>query len=72
MTHILLLGAGFSRNWGGLLAYEIFDALIADEDVGGNAYLKKLLWDNKNSGGFESALAQVQVDFKRDPIKARS
>jgi hypothetical protein len=69
MKHILLLGAGFSRNWGAPLAHEVFDVLLANEAVVGNAYLKRLLWENKAGGGFESALAQVQTDYNRDPSR---
>ncbi len=45
MAHILLLGAGFSRNWGGLLATEVFDYLIGLPEIKGDAYLTKLLWN---------------------------
>lgn len=67
MTHILLLGAGFSRNWGGLLATEVFDQLIGVPEINKDEYLKKLLWDNKNNGGFENALAEVQNAFIKEP-----
>jgi hypothetical protein len=33
MTHILLTGAGFSYNWGGPLAAEVFNALLSDKDI---------------------------------------
>lgn len=66
MAHILLLGAGFSRNWGGLLATEIFDYLIGLPDIKADSYLTKVLWVNKNSGGFENALAEVQTAFSMD------
>jgi len=29
MTHLLLTGAGFSKNWGGLLASEVFNDLLS-------------------------------------------
>ena len=67
MGHILLLGAGFSRNWGGLLATEVFDQLIGHPDIREDAYLVQVLWDNKTSGGFENALAEVQLASARDP-----
>jgi len=59
MPHILLTGAGFSRNWGGLLANEAFEYLLgcpqADMD------LRQFLWEVKNrGGGFEDALTQLQ------------
>lgn len=69
MKHILLLGAGFSKNWGGLLATEVFDYLIGHDEVAGDVYLRKLLWDHRTSGGFENALAEVQAAFGTDPGK---
>jgi hypothetical protein len=33
MTFILLTGAGFSYNWGGPLASEVFSQLLADKDI---------------------------------------
>jgi hypothetical protein len=69
MGHILLLGAGFSRNWGGLLANEVFDYLIGQKDVAQDGWLKSLLWKHKITGGFENALADAQVAFARDPAK---
>jgi len=67
MTHILLTGAGFSRNWGGWLASEAFEYLLGRREVSRNPYLKGLLWRNQPAGGFENALAVVQTDFIRDP-----
>lgn len=67
MSHILLLGAGFSRNWGGLLASEVFDYLISLPDIKNDEYLNEQLWASRNNGGFEEALAEVQAAFIRDP-----
>lgn len=69
MSHILLLGAGFSRNWGGLLANEIFDCLVGQDEVSQDAYLKTVLWNHRIIGGFENALAEVQVASATDPAK---
>jgi len=69
MKHVLLLGAGFSRNWGGLLANEVFDYLISQKEVAQDEYLMGLLWNHKTTGGFENALAEVQVAFDTDPAK---
>ena len=69
MTHVLLLGAGFSRNWGGRLASEIFDSLIAFPEIRRDEYLLDLLWKSRNSGGFENALAELQSAFVRDPTR---
>ena len=67
MPHLLLTGAGFSRNWGGWLASEAFEYLIGCPEILRNDHLQDLLWKCQPSGGFESALAIVQGDFKRDP-----
>jgi hypothetical protein len=55
MPHILLLGAGFSRNWGGWLAREIGDALL--QRVAGDQYLRDIL---NRSPAFEDALSILQ------------
>jgi len=70
MADILLLGAGFSRNWGGLLANEVFEHLLANSDIHQNVYLKDLLWRFSNSGGFEYALSEVQTEYSRHPERA--
>lgn len=67
MPHILLLGAGFSRNWGGPLASEVFDHLIGLHEIQRDEYLRNLLWTNRNSGGFENVLAEVQIAFIGNP-----
>lgn len=67
MQNILLLGAGFSRNWGGWLASEAFEYLLGCPEVFRNPHLQKLLWQCQPTGGFENALAVVQTDFIRDP-----
>jgi hypothetical protein len=64
MPHILLLGAGVSRNWDGWLASEIGSDLagrLADD-----RYLSDLL---TRAGGFEDALSIVQAEFKRAPTE---
>jgi len=33
MTVVLLTGAGFSRNWGGLLAKDAFDHLLSRSEL---------------------------------------
>ena len=60
MNYVLLLGAGFSRNWGGWLASETFEYLLGYPHL--DAGIKDLLWRNKRSGGFEAALAELQED----------
>lgn len=55
MPHYLLTGAGFSRNWGGWLANEVFEYLLADRDL--TAPIRSQLWLDKMSGGnFEDTL----------------
>ncbi len=61
MPHILLLGAGFSRNWDGWLASEITGDLagrLADDP-----HLSSVL----RTGGFEDALSVVQTEYKARP-----
>jgi hypothetical protein len=58
MTHILLTGAGFSRNWGGWLASEAFEYLLGCTEI--DQETRRLLWRTKESGGgFEDTLADL-------------
>lgn len=66
MTRIALLGAGFSRNWGGLLASEVFDDLLGQPEIRADRVLSRILWDHQAAGGFENALAQVQQDYRNN------
>ncbi len=63
MNHILLLGAGFSRNWDGWLASEVYDHLFTSSHILGDAHLQRVLRRTKDTGGFETALAEVQNDY---------
>ncbi len=63
VNHVLLIGAGFSRNWGGWLASEAFEYLLGCQEV--DEGLKDLLWRHKRTGGFEAALAELQEDHQR-------
>ena len=65
MKKYLLLGAGFSRNWHGLLATEVFDHLLGAPEVMADPYLRGVLFKHRTSG-FEQALSEVQADFRRD------
>jgi hypothetical protein len=65
MKHVLLLGAGFSKNWGGWLVSEAFGFLIGCPSL--DADIKKLLWDHKDKDGFEGALDELQTDHIRNP-----
>jgi hypothetical protein len=63
MQHFLLLGAGFSRNWGGWLASEVFDYLLGCPEILTNLPLRRALWKTKDAGGFEQTLARIQSDI---------
>jgi hypothetical protein len=55
MTHILLTGAGFSRNWGGWVTNEALEYLVGCPEVTPN--IGNVLWRNKLKGlGFEGPL----------------
>lgn len=67
MTHLLLLGAGFSRNWGGWLAAEAFEYLLGSPEVLADEYLRDLLWTHQGrGGGFEAALEALQFPSALD------
>lgn len=67
MPHLLLVGAGFSRNWGGWLSTEVFEYLLGCPEVAQSAQLRQLLWQHQTQGGFESALAELQRQYKLNP-----
>jgi len=69
MKHYLLLGAGFSRNWGGWLANEAFEYLLGDRAIIRNALLRDLLWKNQPKGGFEAALDELRQIAHREPTQ---
>jgi len=62
MHHFLLLGAGFSRNWGGWLASEVFDYLLGCPEILNNPPLRRALWKTEDDGGFEQTLSKLQSD----------
>lgn len=72
MSTALLIGAGFSRNWGGWLASEVFEYLLGCPEVIANKQVQQLLWQHKDKGGFEAALAEVQLRWTRDPRASQS
>jgi hypothetical protein len=59
----LLLGAGFSRNWGGWLATEALEYLLSCGEI--TSALRGLLIEHKNRGGFEGALGRLQQTLVR-------
>ncbi|MFD1561701.1 SIR2 family protein [Paraburkholderia silviterrae] len=62
-----LLGAGFTRNWGGWLGSEAFEYLLGCPEVTSSPSIKELLWRFSEVGGFESALAELRGRATRDP-----
>jgi hypothetical protein len=64
MTHILLTGAGFSYNWGGPLAADVFNGLLSDNDI--DDHTRNLLFASHGSGGFERILADLQLSADRE------
>ena len=68
MNFLLLLGAGFSRNWDGWLAVEAFEYLLGVPDIVRDARLRKFLWAAKERGeGFEGALGDLQSEREARP-----
>jgi hypothetical protein len=68
MTNILLLGAGFSFNWGAPLASEVAASLL--RRVGGaDPELQRLLKEHDKN--FENALSAVQRDYRSGPTDER-
>jgi len=57
---ILLLGAGFSKNWDGWLAKEFYGDLLNRKQIEASFELTHLLRDHKTKGGFESVLEYLQ------------
>jgi hypothetical protein len=66
MTFILLTGAGFSYNWCGPLASEVFSQLLADKDI--DDLTREMLFNAP--GGFEQVLADLQLST--DPAEKKS
>jgi hypothetical protein len=60
MTHLLLTGAGFSKNWGGLLASEVFNDLLSATEL--DDLTRDMLYraNEPRGGGFEAVLARLQ------------
>ncbi|NPT61161.1 hypothetical protein GNZ13_43150 [Paraburkholderia sp. 5N] len=67
MACSVLLGAGFTRNWGGWLGSEVFEYLLGCPEVRSSPAIKELLWSFNEVGGYESALAELQGRARLDP-----
>lgn len=58
MNYVLLLGACFSRNWGGWLTLEVFDYLLGCKEINQDDDLKERLWiDHNENKSFENTLS---------------
>jgi len=70
LTLILLTGAGFSRNWGGWLANEVFEYVLGRPEVGNE--LRQRLWADKlRQRGFEETLGDIQQEAARGAPRTR-
>ncbi|RTL27150.1 MAG: hypothetical protein EKK47_19720 [Burkholderiales bacterium] len=63
MSHLLLTGAGFSKNWGGWLASEAFEYLLTCREIRENGQAREMLWKHQDEGGFETAIAEIRQRF---------
>jgi len=72
MNYVLLLGAGFSKNWGGWLGAEAFEYLLGYPAIRNSATLRDILWKHQSAGGFEAALAEVQNAYRSDPPRHKA
>jgi len=57
-NYVALLGAGFSKNWGGWLASEAFEYLLGSPQI--DDFLRSKLIESARKGGFEAVLAEAQ------------
>jgi hypothetical protein len=64
MGTYILTGAGFSKNFGGLLSNELEEFLCNHSNVKNNDFLKKILEKNKGKG-FEESLAKIECYSKK-------
>jgi hypothetical protein len=62
VPHILLTGAGFSKNWGGLLAGEFFSRLLGEEEL--DSKTRGLMFEARRHGGFERVMAVLQAEHQ--------
>jgi SIR2-like domain len=65
MSRFLLLGAGFTRNWGGPLASEMFNLLIGRKPINEMPVLRDALVRHRERGGFEAAFGEIQAEYER-------
>jgi len=65
LNRILLTGAGFTYNWGGPLASEMFNRLLACDEL--DRHSRDLLIASRKTGGFEDALTTLQDALASEP-----
>jgi len=64
MPSYLLTGAGFSHNWGGWLANEVFEYLLGCPEM--NQDIQTALWRDKNrKAGFEDTLQDLRAEAEK-------
>lgn len=66
METALLIGAGFSKNWGGWLSKEAFEYLLGCNEINSDKQLLNLMWQLQK-GGFESVLAALRREAEHFP-----
>ncbi len=67
MKYVLLVGAGFSCNWGGWNATEVNDFLPTVPALRADRHVAQILTRTAGTGGFEEALAEIEDDYDRSP-----
>jgi hypothetical protein len=63
LDYLLLTGAGFSKNWGGWLAADLWSVILSHPFIQNNETLKKVVWNNRDSG-FETIFDDKSLNDK--------
>ena len=63
LNYVLLTGAGFSKNWGGWIANDLWSVILSHPLTQKNDKLKDSLWNNKELG-FENIFDDKTLDTK--------
>lgn len=67
--NILLTGAGFTKNFGGLLASEMWAEIFNYEKIQSYPKIKELMWDESNSFDYESIYNSIKENSYADDEK---
>jgi hypothetical protein len=67
MKYVLLVGAGFSCNWGDWNATEVNDFLPTEPALRADRHVTQVLTRTAGTGGFEEALAEIEDEYDRSP-----